>query len=160
MRPRSPTHSVDPKGGSPRLGGDSRLGNDRNDPARRVAGLNFHDRMNQPRDERSLYGQVCLFAAMLVIAEAYRDFWISRFESWHVHQVAVCETVPGLAVALPSSMMIAQSLDFLRTRLADEPSLRFTVFSISVRRFIISSVIGGSSNQVGVSNPTLPANRR
>ena len=34
------------------------------------------------------------------------------------------------------------------------------VFSTSARRFIISSVIGGSSNQVGVRNPTLPANRR
>ncbi|WP_315784184.1 conjugal transfer protein TraD [Bradyrhizobium sp. SZCCHNPS1003] len=33
-------------------------------------------------------------------------------------------------------------------------------FSTSARRFIISSVIGGSSNQVGVSNPTLPGNRR
>jgi len=34
------------------------------------------------------------------------------------------------------------------------------LFSISVRRFIISLVIGGSSNQVGVSNPTVPANQR
>jgi hypothetical protein len=25
-----------------------------------------------------------LFAAMLVIATAYRNFWISRFEGWHV----------------------------------------------------------------------------
>jgi hypothetical protein len=33
-------------------------------------------------------------------------------------------------------------------------------FSTSARRLIISSVIGGSSNQVGVSDPTLPANRR
>lgn len=34
------------------------------------------------------------------------------------------------------------------------------VFSTRVRRFIISSVIGDSSNQVGVSNPTLPTNHR
>jgi hypothetical protein len=34
------------------------------------------------------------------------------------------------------------------------------VFSTSIRRFIISSVIGGPSNQVGVCNPTLPANHR
>jgi hypothetical protein len=40
--------------------------------------------MNQPRDERPLYGQGCLFAAMLVIAASYRNFWISRFEGWHV----------------------------------------------------------------------------
>ena len=30
------------------------------------------------------------------------------------------------------------------------------LFSKSVRRFIISSVIGGSSNKVGSRNPTLP----
>jgi hypothetical protein len=40
--------------------------------------------MNQFRDERPLYGQGCLSAAMLVIAVAYRNFWISRFEGWHV----------------------------------------------------------------------------
>jgi hypothetical protein len=34
------------------------------------------------------------------------------------------------------------------------------VFSKSARRFLISSVIGGSSNQVGVRNPTLSANHR
>jgi hypothetical protein len=34
------------------------------------------------------------------------------------------------------------------------------VFSTSARRFIISSVIGGSSNQVGCRNPTLPTNHR
>jgi hypothetical protein len=67
-----------------RLGCGARPGNDRDDPAPRVAGLNFHYRMNKPRDERSLYGQGCLFAAMLVIAAAYRNLWISRFEGWHI----------------------------------------------------------------------------
>jgi hypothetical protein len=37
---------------------------------------------------------------------------------------------------------------------------RSGVFSTSARRFMISSVIGASSNQVGDCNPTLPANHR
>lgn len=77
------THSVDSEGRRSRSGSSARLGNDRDDPA-----LNLHNRMNQPHDERPLYGQGRLFAAMLVIAAAYRNFWISRFEGWHVYQVA------------------------------------------------------------------------
>ena len=67
-----------------RSGSDARrLGKNRDDPARRVAGLNFHDRTHQPRDERPLYRQGCFLAAMLVIATAPRQFWISRFERHH-----------------------------------------------------------------------------
>jgi hypothetical protein len=78
-----------------RLSSDARLGNDRDDPARRVAELNFPDRMDQPRDERSLYHHGCLLTAMLVIAAASRDFWIRRLESLHINQAAARETVPG-----------------------------------------------------------------
>jgi hypothetical protein len=78
-----------------RLSSDARLGNDRDDPARRVAGPIFHDRMDQPRDERALYRHDCLLAAMLVIAAASRDFWIRRLESLHIDQAAVRETVPA-----------------------------------------------------------------
>src|ERR1700736_3441080 len=63
-----------------RSGGDTRLGNDGDDPARRVAGLGFHDRTDQSRDERSLNRQGCLLATMLVVAAASRDFWIGRLE--------------------------------------------------------------------------------
>jgi hypothetical protein len=77
------------------LSSDAWLRNDRDDPARRVAELNFLDRMHQPRDERSLYRHGCLLAAMLVIAAASRDFWIRRLESLHINQVAARETVPG-----------------------------------------------------------------
>jgi hypothetical protein len=51
--------------------------------------------MDQPRDERSLYRNGCLLAAMLVIAAASRDFWIRRLESSHIDQAAARETVPG-----------------------------------------------------------------
>jgi hypothetical protein len=65
------------------LGRDVRLGNDPDDPARRAAALNFHDRMNQSRDERSLYRHGRFLPAMLVIAAMSRDFWIGSFEDWH-----------------------------------------------------------------------------
>jgi hypothetical protein len=67
-----------------RLGSDARLGNDRDDPARRVAGLNFHDRTDQPSDGRSLHRHGCFLAAMLIIAAASRDFWIGRIKRLHV----------------------------------------------------------------------------
>ena len=82
------------------LGCNAWLGHDRDDPARRVAGLNFHDRMNQPRDERSLHGQGCFFTAMLIITAASRDFWICRLERLHALQVAACETVPRYCVPM------------------------------------------------------------
>jgi hypothetical protein len=78
-----------------RLGCDARLRNDRDDPARRIAGLNFHDRTDQPRDERSLYGQGCFLAAMLVIAAASRDFWISRLERLHASPSGVGQNGSG-----------------------------------------------------------------
>jgi hypothetical protein len=77
-----------------RLGGDARLVRDRDDPARRVAELNLHDRMDQPRDERSIYRHGCLLTTMLAMAAAPRDFWISRLERLHAYQIAPCETVP------------------------------------------------------------------
>jgi hypothetical protein len=77
-----------------RLGCDPRLSEQRQDPARRVAGFNFHDRMDKPRDERSFYGQRCLLPAMLIIAAASRDFRISRLERLHLYQVAALKTVP------------------------------------------------------------------
>ncbi len=70
------------------------LGNDRDDPACQVAGLNFHDRMDQPGDKASLNRQGCLLVAMLVIAAASRDFWIGRLERLHIDQAAVRESVP------------------------------------------------------------------
>jgi len=39
--------------------------------------------MDEPRDERPFYGQRCFLAAMLIIAAASRDFWISRLERLH-----------------------------------------------------------------------------
>jgi len=77
-----------------RSGGDTRLGNDGDDPARRFTGLGFHDRMDQPRDKRSLNRQGCLLATMLVVAAASRDFWIGRLERLHIDQAAANETVP------------------------------------------------------------------
>ena len=68
---------------SSRLGCDPRLSKELHDPARRVAGFNFHDRMDEPSDERPFYGQRCFLAAMLIIAAASRDFWISRLERLH-----------------------------------------------------------------------------
>jgi hypothetical protein len=65
-------------------GGDVRLSNDRDGPARRVAGLNFHDRANQPRDGRSLHRHGCFLAAILITAAASRDFWIGRIKRLHV----------------------------------------------------------------------------
>ena len=70
------------------------FGNDLDDPARRIAGLNFHDGMDQPRDEPSPNRQGCLLAAMLVKAAASRDIWISRLERLHIDQAAARETVP------------------------------------------------------------------
>lgn len=64
-------------------GRDARLGEERDDPSRRAAGLNLHDRTNKRRNGRSLYGQCCLLTAMLIIAAAPRDFWISRLERLH-----------------------------------------------------------------------------
>jgi hypothetical protein len=78
-----------------RLSSDARLGNDRDDPTRRVAGPIFLDRMDKRRDERSLYRHSRLLAAMLVIAAASRDFWICRLESLHINQAAAREMVPG-----------------------------------------------------------------
>jgi hypothetical protein len=71
------------RGYSRRLGSDARSGNDRDDPARSVAGLNFHDGADQSSDERSLNGQGCFQAAMLIIAAASRDFCICRLERLH-----------------------------------------------------------------------------
>jgi hypothetical protein len=76
------------------LGGDTRLGNDRDDPTPRVAEPNFHDRTDQSRDEPSLNRQGCFLAAMLVKAAASRDFWISRLERLHLDQAAAREMVP------------------------------------------------------------------
>ena len=81
-------------GKADRSGSDTRLGNDGDDPPLWVAGLGFHDRMDQPRDERSLNRQGCLLATMLVVAAASRDFWIGRLERFHVDQAAGNETVP------------------------------------------------------------------
>jgi hypothetical protein len=39
--------------------------------------------MNESRDETPFYGQRCFLAAMLIIAAASRDFWISRLERLH-----------------------------------------------------------------------------
>ena len=78
-----------------RLSSDARLCNDRDDPARRVAGPNFHHRTDKRRDERSLYRHGRLLAAMLVIATASRNFWIRRLEGLHLDQTAAREMVPG-----------------------------------------------------------------
>jgi hypothetical protein len=64
------------------------------DPACRVIRLNFHDRMDHPRDEASPSRQGRLLAAMLIIAAASRDFRIDRLERLHMDQAAVRETVP------------------------------------------------------------------
>jgi hypothetical protein len=48
------------------------LGDDCDEPAPRVAGFNFHDRADQTGDGRSLYGNCCFLAAMLIIAAASR----------------------------------------------------------------------------------------
>ena len=50
------------------------IDDDRDKPAPRVAGLNFHDGTDHPGDGRSLHGHRCLLAAMLIIAAASRDF--------------------------------------------------------------------------------------
>ena len=77
------------------LGSDAGLGNDRDDPARGVAGgPNFHDRADQPRDERSFYRQGRFLAAVLIIAATPRHLRISRREPLHADQVAVRRTVP------------------------------------------------------------------
>jgi hypothetical protein len=65
-----------------RLGRDVR-GDDRDEPAPRVAGLNFHDGTDQPRDGRSLHGDGRFLAAMLIIAATSRDFCIGRLERLH-----------------------------------------------------------------------------
>jgi hypothetical protein len=39
--------------------------------------------MDEPRDERPFYDQRCFLSAMLIIAAASRDFWISRLERLH-----------------------------------------------------------------------------
>jgi hypothetical protein len=66
-----------------RSGRDLRLSKELHDPARGVAGFNFHDRMDKPRDKRPFYGQRCFFAAMLIIAAASSDFWICRLKRLH-----------------------------------------------------------------------------
>jgi hypothetical protein len=76
------------------LGSYTRLGNDRDDPAPGVAGPDFHDRMDRPCDEPPLNRQGCFLTAMLVVAAASRDFWISRLECLHTDQAAARETVP------------------------------------------------------------------
>jgi hypothetical protein len=55
-----------------------------------------------------------------------------------------------------ADLQIHQPLGGKADHLAQDIGVR--VFSTSVCRFIMSSVIGGPSNQVGVSNPTLPKN--
>ena len=65
-----------------RSGRDVR-GDDRNEPAPRVAGLNFHDGTDQPRDGRSLHVDRCFLAAMLIIAATSRDFCVGRLERLH-----------------------------------------------------------------------------
>jgi hypothetical protein len=77
-----------------RLGRDAGLIDDRDEPALRVARLNFHDGPDQSSDERSPYGQGCFSAAMLRKAAASRDFCIDRFERLHAYQEAGRETVP------------------------------------------------------------------
>jgi hypothetical protein len=69
------------------------LGKYRDDPPRGIAGrLNFHDRTDQPGDERSPHRQGCFLAAMLVIAAASRHFWISRLERLHVLPISASRT--------------------------------------------------------------------
>jgi hypothetical protein len=77
------------------------IGNDLDNPVLRDDGLNFHHRVNQPRDERSLYGQGCFVAAMLIIPTAPRDFWIRRLERLHIEQAAPRETVPRRPTSVP-----------------------------------------------------------
>jgi hypothetical protein len=45
--------------------------------------LNFHDRTDQPRDQRSLHRQGCSLEAMLIIPAAPRHLSISRLERLH-----------------------------------------------------------------------------
>jgi hypothetical protein len=66
-----------------RSGRDLRLSKERHDPARGVAGFNFPDRMDKPRDERPFYGQRRFLAAILIVAAASRDFWVGRLERLH-----------------------------------------------------------------------------
>jgi hypothetical protein len=65
------------------LGSDAVLMHDCDDPARGVAGLNFHDRADPSLDERSLHRHGCLLAAMLVVPAASCQFWIRRLEGVH-----------------------------------------------------------------------------
>jgi hypothetical protein len=60
----------------------------------------------------------------------------------------------GLALDLQLHQALAEKPIISRSKTASE------LFSRSVRRFMISSVIGGSSNEVVCRNPTLPANHR
>jgi hypothetical protein len=124
------------------LSSDARLGNDRDDPARRVAELNFPDRMDQPRDERSLYHHGCLLTAMLVIAAASRDFWIRRLESLHINQAAARETVPGRQrlhrrIRLPSAKTIPRTVlrSTIRSVAAEDKGVCFPVYAAQHVRF-------------------------
>jgi hypothetical protein len=74
-----------------RSGRDLRLSKERHDPARGVAGFNFHDRMDKPRDERPFYGQRCLLAAM---RQRLATFGLVVSNDCMLYQVAALKTVP------------------------------------------------------------------
>jgi len=59
---------------------------DRDDPTRRSAGPIFEHRTDHPRDGQSLYGQLRLFAPILGVAAASRQFWINYLELLHAHR--------------------------------------------------------------------------
>ena len=90
-----------------------------------------------------------------------------RFAHLKIHHGFERMRLRGLSGARDEFLLAAtvQNLKTLALRLFFSPArsghtLDFHLFSISARRFIISSVIGGSSVRFGVRNPILPANRR
>ena len=65
------------------LGRDAALRDDRDDPARRRAGLNFLHRMHYAYNQRAVNGQRLFHSPILRKAAALRQFWIGRFERLH-----------------------------------------------------------------------------
>jgi len=59
---------------------------DRDDPACRSAGFIFEHRMDEPSDERSLYGQSRLFTPILRGAVPSREFWINYLKPLHARR--------------------------------------------------------------------------
>jgi hypothetical protein len=79
-------HQIRTDGLKSELGCGEWLRYDRDDPTRRSAGPIFEHRTDHPRDGQSLYGQLRLFAPILGVAAASRQFWINYLELLHAHR--------------------------------------------------------------------------